>query len=315
MHRFPRVSVITPVYNGEKWVNETLSSIAASTYPNFEMVVVNDGSTDKTLDVLQNFKESFFKNLVIVDKQNGGESDAVNHGVAASEGSYVMIVNADDPIYPHTISRLVEALEVNPQAVVAYPDWQMIDVTGVVIQTVETPDYSRFKLVCENNCLPGPGALIRRVAVEGNLRDTSVKFIPDYEAWLRLSAKGNFIRVPEVLATWRSHSGGATTYVRGAGPALEMVSVMNRFLANSNSSEFALREKWIAKANSYGRGAAQSLLRRGVPGRRFAIRSWAYASVSGRIPLTLDIVATAAIMINPLGLMLYRYFYRNHSKA
>ncbi|MBR2991081.1 MAG: glycosyltransferase [Solobacterium sp.] len=93
----PAISVIIPVYNIEAYIEECLSSVFQQTYPDLEIIAVNDGSTDRSRELLQACAASDSR-LVILDKENGGLSDARNHGLSAAHGDYVMFVDGDDRI-------------------------------------------------------------------------------------------------------------------------------------------------------------------------------------------------------------------------
>lgn len=106
----PEISIIVPVYNTEKYVKETLSSILSQSFNNFEVIVVNDGSTDKT--------EEFIKELELIDKRikyfrqlNMGPSQARNNGISKAIGKYLMFVDSDDKVDKRYVERLFEKIE------------------------------------------------------------------------------------------------------------------------------------------------------------------------------------------------------------
>lgn len=109
----PRVSIVIPVYNVEKFVGETLDSVLQQTYPNLEIICVNDGSTDGSLSVVQNYSSQFngIKTLRILSQKNGGLSAARNTGMDSATGKYVYFLDSDDKIYPYAISELVGLAE------------------------------------------------------------------------------------------------------------------------------------------------------------------------------------------------------------
>jgi hypothetical protein len=212
-----RVSVITPVYNGEKFLKETLESVAVQTLEGVEHIVVNDGSTDKTGTILTNWSiqgKPANYSIKIKHQENGGESAAINAGLRMSVGKYILVLSADDLLLPNALETLFNALEAN-EAIVAYPDWLLIDEQSQVKQTIKTLDYYPELVSLDLHCAPGPGALIRRGAVFGDLRDETYRLVPDLEQWIRLSKRGQFMRIPIPLAAWRQHEGGTTFLTRG----------------------------------------------------------------------------------------------------
>ena len=111
------ISVIIPVYNAERFVAQTLDSVLEQTYENWEAILVNDGSTDNSLDILQKYaqKDARFK---IIDKKNGGVSAARNDGLKKAAGEYITFLDADDLWYPQFLEFMLQALQtLNPDVV------------------------------------------------------------------------------------------------------------------------------------------------------------------------------------------------------
>ena len=114
-----KVSVIIPCYNCQMLVVETLESLAAQTFRDFEVVCVNDGSTDNTLSVLEQYKGNCAFDMQIINKPNGGVSSARNAGIRAAQGEYLLFLDADDLYHPTYIQHLCDAVE-ESEADVAY---------------------------------------------------------------------------------------------------------------------------------------------------------------------------------------------------
>lgn len=105
----PLVSVVVPIYNVEAYVNKCIDSIIAQTYRNIEIILVNDGSTDHSRDLIE--KYTIDSRCKIVDKENGGLSSARNAGIKESSGVYLYFVDSDDYILPNTIEQLVTIMQ------------------------------------------------------------------------------------------------------------------------------------------------------------------------------------------------------------
>ncbi|MCL1868556.1 MAG: glycosyltransferase [Paludibacter sp.] len=101
-----KFSIVIPVYNVEKYLRECLESVAAQTFTDFEVICVNDGSTDNSLEIINDFKNSKFKDLKIINKENGGLSAARNAGICASEGDYIFLLDSDDFIAHNALEIL-----------------------------------------------------------------------------------------------------------------------------------------------------------------------------------------------------------------
>jgi glycosyltransferase involved in cell wall biosynthesis len=244
----PRVTIVIPVFNGEAYLNTAISSVLAQNYADIELIVVDDGSTDGSAALAKGFGDS----LRLIQQQNGGQSNALATGWAASTGSVIGYLSADDVLRPTAVNRGVEALAAHAETVLVYPDFDLIDEESRPIGTVFTPNYSRRALFAELHCLPGPGALFQKKAYEraGPWR-TDLRHIPDLDFFLRLALEGDFFHIPEVLAQFRKHAESTTYRIvpfdRGEEP-LRMVD------------EFYLRLQLPADVRSWRRPARASAL-------------------------------------------------------
>ena len=255
-------TIITPVFNGGDLLQETLDSVLeyCKDY-SFEYIVVNDGSTDQTSEILADYSEQ----IVVLNIHNQGEANAVNTGLKKANGEYCLVVSADDPLISSELFK--EALSVfeNNQSVVAvYPDWNMIDKNSNVISQVRTIEYSRQALIEHFVCIPGPGAIFRTSAAnEIGGRDVMLKFGSDYDFWMKLSQFGDFKRIPKVLAQWRNHENSTSISNKGLEMAKERIFVIENFLTSFPQSKSTTRS---ARAHSYYHAALLSYFSKEVPG-------------------------------------------------
>ena len=241
-----RISVITPVYNGEKYIEETVISVLkASEVHEIEYLVINDGSTDQTSQILKKYSEK----ISIIHQPNSGESAAVNTGFHQALGDIVLVVSADDPLYtPAVFDGVVEFFDNNPEVVVWYPNWNMIDQDGNLIRSVEVDEFSDEKLIGRFICLPGPGALIRKsAALQIGGRRLKWKYVGDYDFWLRISRIGSLRKRDAVLAQWRFHDDSISNSSRDSQMYHEIVEVVDDFLAEFEIDKSLSR---MARANS-----------------------------------------------------------------
>ncbi len=224
----PRVTVITPAYNRASYLDETIASVLAQDYPDIEYIVIDDGSTDDSLRVIEKYR-----GRVRVETQaNMGETRTVNRGFSLATGAIVGIVNSDDPLLPGAVRRAVEAFQRDPALLVAYPDWEMIDGEGKVVQRIRTFDYDYLDMLRRHHCVPGPGAFFRREVVERlGGRDPQFRYVGDFDFWLRAGLLGPFARIPETLATFRLHPDSASVSDRGAAMAEEHIRLVRKIYA------------------------------------------------------------------------------------
>lgn len=262
-------TIIVPVYNGELYISETINSILVNSLnQNKEIIVINDGSTDQTLKVLQSYKQE----ITIISKPNGGEANAVNQGIDLAVGRYILVVNADDPLISEELFTLTQnILDAREDLVAVYPDWQMIDMVNKVISTKYCSEYSFEELVGEFNCIPGPGTVFRaNEAKQIGGRSAEYKFVSDYDFWLRLACKGYFLRIPKVLAQWRSHDASTSIGLRGYAMALERIDVVEKFLANYPQN---LKLTQQARACALYNAAILAFFDPVVPGRKWMVKA------------------------------------------
>ena len=222
----PLVSIVTPTFNQAAYLPETIESVLAQDYAHIEYIVVNDGSTDETAEVLSRYSD----HVRIIEQANAGQSEALNRGFRESRGELIGYLSSDDLLQANCVSTVVSYFLNAEEAVVAYPDYNLIDATGVAIRKVVTEDFDRKRLVEDLVCQPGPGAFFKRVAYEavGGWR-SHLERVPDFDFWLRLSSLGNFARIPTVLASYRVHEESASFRFESEKRSDEIIAVVKDY--------------------------------------------------------------------------------------
>ncbi len=205
--RMPKVSVVVPVYNCEKYLAEAITSLLEQTYTEMEVIVVDDGSTDCSYEIAAKFLDR----VQLIRQKNHGQSVALKNGWNAASGSILSYLSADDRLLPNAVERCVNVLSDSPGSVLVYPDFYVLNAQGQTTNLVTPPDYSEYELYAQLHCLPGPGAFFSRAAYErvGPWR-TDLKQMPDLEFFLRLASIGGFLHLPEPLACFRIHDDSAS---------------------------------------------------------------------------------------------------------
>jgi len=203
----PAVSVIIPCYNYARYLPEAVQSVLAQTYQDFEVIIVNDGSTDNTAEVARQLIAGHPQyRLRVINQENTGQpAFPRNRGVAASKGEYILFLDADDLIEPTFMEECLRVLHNDPAIAIAYTD--RLDFDGVD-QVVLAGDYNFSRLKYANHI--SYCALFRREAWDavGGIR-TNVKAVEDWDFWVAAGAKG-FIgrRIPKPLFKYRRHDTG-----------------------------------------------------------------------------------------------------------
>jgi glycosyltransferase involved in cell wall biosynthesis len=200
----PVISVIIPVYNGEKTIRETIESVLSQTFKDFELIVINDGSKDTTLEIVERIQDPRLK---VFSYRNAGQATSRNRGIAHACGEYISFIDADDLWTPNKLEAQLRALQDNPQAAVAYSWTKCIDEFGQFSRrgshiSVTGDVYAKLLLIdfIEN----GSNPLIRTQALaEVGGFDESMTPSEDRDLWLRLAARYHFVAVPSPQILYR----------------------------------------------------------------------------------------------------------------
>jgi glycosyltransferase involved in cell wall biosynthesis len=198
----PLVSVITPSFHSGEFLEETIESVLAQDYPRVEYLVMDGGSTDGTLAILERYRGR----LEFVSAPDGGAADAINRGFRRSCGEILAWLGADDVYLPGAIAAAVEAMSAAPDAAVVYGEASWIDESGKRLgryPTVAPYTPAMFRREC---CVCQPACFMRREAVESvGLLDASLESAFDYDLWIRLSQRYEFRAIARELACSRMH--------------------------------------------------------------------------------------------------------------
>ena len=146
-----------------------------------------------------------------------------------AKGEIVGVVNSDDPLLPEAVKKIVQCFRSHHETIVVYPDWEKIDEKGRVFEKVRTPDYNYEYILRTFHCVPGPGAFFRKSVIDKLAgRDARFKYVSDFDFWLRAGLTGTFTRLPEVLATFRVHTGSASVNSLGDRMSKEHIDLAKK---------------------------------------------------------------------------------------
>ncbi len=208
----PIISVVVPAYNSQRTILETINSVLEQSFTDFELIVINDGSTDGTLELLSNIKDARFK---VYSYPNGGLPVARNRGIVRATGEFVSFIDADDLWTPDKLELQLQALQQNPQAGVAYSWTICMGNNGNSFHPGVSESFQGNvypKLLVGNFIGSGSNVLLRREAIESvGYFDESLKSCEDWDYWLRLAPKWEFVVVPEPQIIYRLSSGAMSS--------------------------------------------------------------------------------------------------------
>lgn len=205
----PRVSVILPTYNAQAYLAAALASLQAQTLRDFEVVAVDDGSTDRSLALLQQFAASDAR-IRIISRANTGIVGALNEAIAAAQTPLLARMDADDIAAPERLARQLDYLETHPDTV-AVGSWvNMVYADGSPIYRYRTPT-DHATIVAEilkgnGGAIVHPSLMAHRSAMVGvgGYRQEALWF-EDLDLYLRLSEHGQLANLPEILLQYRQH--------------------------------------------------------------------------------------------------------------
>jgi glycosyltransferase involved in cell wall biosynthesis len=213
----PTISVILPTYNQAWYLPTTIESILNQTYNDYELIIVNDGSTDDTPCILKQYHQPPF--CTVIHQSNQKLPGALNTGFRQARGKYLTWTSSDNILYPNMLAELKDALEVKPDVGLVYADWQLIDTDGNILREVRTPEFDRL-LLMRINYINACFMYRREFQDEFGLYNPEYLHAEDWEYWWRLAQVYKMKRVPQILYQFRIHDEGLTksavhTQVRG----------------------------------------------------------------------------------------------------
>ena len=208
-------SVIIPVFNGEKTIEETINSILNQSFQDIEIIVINDGSTDATLEKIEEISDSRIK---IFSYPNAGLSASRNRGISQAKGEHISFIDADDLWTTDKLESQLKALQSNPQAAVAYSWTDYIDESSKFIKSgrrIKVNGDAFSQLLVTNFLENGSNPLIRKKALEkvGGF-DESLPAAEDKDMWLRLAADYEFICVEKPQILYRTSTTSMSTNLK-----------------------------------------------------------------------------------------------------
>lgn len=201
MDNYPLITVLLPVYNCEKYFFESVQSILSQTYKHFELLIIDDCSTDKTLEICKSFKD---ERIVLIEKEkNSGYTDSLNYGISIAKGKYIARMDGDDISLPERFEKQINFLEQNPT----------ISLCGTAIQIIGTNKVLKHPLkhdeikvnLCKGSSFFHPTVMGKTQMFRDNLYDKSYEPAEDYELWTRLIFKYNVANLDNILLLYRVH--------------------------------------------------------------------------------------------------------------
>jgi len=204
------VSVVIPVYNSEKFLEECLDSIFAQTYQNIEIIAVDDGSTDSSLDILNGYSDK----VKVFSQKNNGLASTLNFGIDKMNGNWFRWFSPDDLMYPQAMEILIKESKRHPNTVI-YSNWNIIDENGIILREFHESDYNNLSNFDYNvRLLDGQQINVNTTLIPSSLlekcklRELDEPVAIDYDFFLHSALLNNikFHLISKPLVKYRIHS-------------------------------------------------------------------------------------------------------------
>lgn len=200
----PLISIVTPTYNRANFLPEAIESVLSQDYENYELLIIDDGSTDNSKDVIEKYMDS--KKIRYLYQSNSGQSVARNRGIEEANGDFICFLDSDNRWLPGKLSASVEAFERNPEADIVYGDVVLINEQGHEFSRKNMKRYSGkiTTHLLKDNCVSMNTTMSKTNSIRavGGFSG-QVKVADDYDLWLRLSAEYTYKYIPKLMADYR----------------------------------------------------------------------------------------------------------------
>lgn len=205
------ISIVTPSYNQAEFIEENVLSVISQDYMNVEHIIVDGGSTDGTLKILERYKDR----LVIISEKDGGQSDAINKGFNLAKGDVIGWLNSDDTYKPNIFRKVVNYFSEHKDIDMLYGNCDIIRKDGSFLRKfgqLRSSKYDYRKLLIGGvSRIPQPSVFLKAGIFQavGGL-DISLRHAMDYDLWLRIGARFNIASIPDVLSNFRLYKESKT---------------------------------------------------------------------------------------------------------
>ena len=197
------VSIILPVYNGGKYLKSSIDSVLSQTYKEFELIIINDGSTDGSIEIINSYSDERIK--LFDHKINIGYVYRLNEGIILSKGKFIARIDSDDLWKSNKLSTQIKAFNNDNNLFFVATDYNKIDEKGKVFFTEKSSNIKGLKNNILKRCFICHSSIIYRKEIIHNVGvyNENIKYAEDYDYWIRILAKYKGLILPEVLTDYR----------------------------------------------------------------------------------------------------------------
>ena len=246
----PKVSVIIPAYNAMSYLPETLESVLQQTFTDFEVIIVNDGSSDHIVQWVSSLLDDRIR---LISQSNQGVSTARNTAIGEAKGEYISFLDADDLWRPTKLEKQVQFLDNNPIVGLVATWLILIDEHNHRLSEIKLnfEQGNISKELIENNFIPcGSIPMVRRVCFEKvGVFDPTLRFGEDWEMWTRVAADYDFGLVKELLVCYRQHSKNSSKNHQEILPDFDRL--IEKMFSSASAELLPIKEKTYGRMNLY----------------------------------------------------------------
>ena len=202
----PKVSILMPVYNAERYLAQAIDSIINQSFTDWELIIINDGSTDQSKSIIESYNDPRIKHYE--NEANLKLIKTLNKGIGLCTGEYIARMDSDDISQPERLQIQVDFLDKHPSYVMCGTTARVVDNGGKKIGEIRNLKRNNFLQInlLFSNPFVHPSVVIRRKALENNHYDEYFKHIEDYELWCRVALEGKIANICKDLILYRWHS-------------------------------------------------------------------------------------------------------------
>jgi glycosyltransferase involved in cell wall biosynthesis len=202
----PKVSVLMPVYNADKYLKDSISSILNQTFTDFELIIIDDGSTDKSWEIIKNFQKIDNRIVAVKNEKNLGIAGNLNKSISFSKGKYLARMDADDWSYPDRFIKQVEALDRNQEIGIIGGSIEVCDnnLNNVYLRKYNHNDFEIRKNIFKYSPFCHPAIMFRREAIINNKYNERLSPTEDYDIYFRIGKNWKFSNLKDNLLKYRN---------------------------------------------------------------------------------------------------------------
>ncbi|MDT0643046.1 glycosyltransferase [Zunongwangia sp. F363] len=207
------VSIILPVFNGERFLAQSIQSCLAQTHKNFELIIVNDCSTDQSLKIAENFKSNDARISIISNKKNKKLPSSLNIGHEIALGNFITWTSDDNFFEEHAIEMLLKTIQ-QTEADIVYSNFNIIEESGKFRKKIDLENASSLLF---GNSVGASFLYKKEVFIRNGGYDQDLKGVEDYDFWLSATLHSRFVHLEDILYNYRSHGKSLSSQLREAG--------------------------------------------------------------------------------------------------